>query len=98
MKKLLTLTGIALFVASAALAGDGAALYKSNCADCHGEKGDKSIGGSVPLKDLDSAEILKRLQGYAEGTYGGERKAVMHSIAKLHSANLKPLADYAGTL
>ena len=43
--------------------------------------------------------MQKMLEGYAAGTFGGSKKAVMENIAKKHSAeDYKALADYIGTL
>lgn len=88
---------MALLLASAAWAADGEALYKANCAGCHATDGSK-VHGEAALKDQDAAAILKKLQGYADGTYGGKSKTVMEAIAKKHKDDLKTIADYAGTL
>ena len=97
MKKLLIIAAMTLFAVSAAMAADGEALYKASCAGCHGGDGSKSAGGTTPLKDQDADTLLKHLQGYAAGTYGGEHKAVMENVAKKHPAEeLKAVADYIG--
>lgn len=99
MKKLAIVLSFVLFIASAALAADGAALYKSGCAGCHGMDGSKPTGNTTPLKDLDAATILSLLQGYKAGTQGGAHKEVMQRVVKEHSdEDLKAVADYAGTL
>lgn len=97
MNKIAIAVSIALFSASAVMAADGESLYKTSCVGCHGADGGKSVGGMAPLKGLGADTIFKRLQGYADGTYGGEHKAVMHEKAKKFSVEeLKALADYAG--
>ena len=101
MKKCLTILSLTAFAfaASMAFAADGAALYKASCAGCHGADGSKSSGGSKALKGQKADEVLKMLQGYAAGTFGGDKKAVMENIAKKHPAEeLKALSDYIGTL
>lgn len=90
--------GVLLVTASFALAanGDGADLYKSSCSSCHGEQGEK---GGEPLKGQDSDTIMKKLNGYRDGTYGGSKKQVMQSTVKRHSDDdLKKIADFIGTL
>ena len=101
MKKCLTILSLTAFAfaASMAFAADGEALFKASCAGCHGADGSKSTGGSAPIKGQKADETLKMLQGYAAGTFGGDKKAIMENIAKKHSAEeLKALSDYIGTL
>jgi mono/diheme cytochrome c family protein len=45
----------------AAFAADGAAVYKAKCATCHGPdgKGETSIGKSMKLRSLGSADVQK---------------------------------------
>lgn len=67
MKKIVALSFAALLVAGAlpALAGgaaDGAALYKSKCAMCHGADG-KKINKATGVRDLTSAEVQKQSDG-----------------------------------
>ena len=87
-----------LFAGSMALAAnDGETIYKS-CAACHGKDGSKPAGGSSPLKGQSAEETLKKLEGYAAGTYGGAQKTLMVNITKKHSAeDLKAVADYIAT-
>ncbi|HEY0142730.1 MAG TPA: cytochrome c [Thermoanaerobaculia bacterium] len=56
---------VALMTAPAALADaaiDGAAIFKSKCAMCHGAdgKGQTGMGRSMGLRDLGSAEVQKQ--------------------------------------
>ena len=46
----------------ASFADDGAALYKSKCAMCHGPdgKGDTAMGKTMKVKDLASADVQKQ--------------------------------------
>lgn len=88
-----------MFAGSMALAAsDGPTIYKS-CAACHGADGSKSAGGTHPLMGQSAADVVKKLEGYAAGTYGGAQKALMANIAKKHSAeDMKAVADYIATL
>jgi len=45
-----------------AFAADGAALYKSKCATCHGPdgSGQTTVGKSMKIRDLRSAEVQKQ--------------------------------------
>lgn len=95
MKKSLAILSLITFALGAgmAFAADGEAIYGS-CAGCHGEKGEK---GNNPLKDQSADELLKKLKGYADGSYGGEKKGVMVNIVKKHNdEELKAVADFIG--
>jgi mono/diheme cytochrome c family protein len=54
-----SLGSIAYAEGDAAAAPDGAALFKKNCAACHGAdaKGDTKIGQKMKIRDLTSAEV-----------------------------------------
>ena len=66
MMKKATVITIILFTLSLALpvmaAEDGAALFQTKCAACHGKTGaaDTSIGKSKNIKDLGSEDIQKQ--------------------------------------
>jgi|SRR5687767_14330793 len=64
MRKIVTLSFIAVLVIGAmpALAGgatDGAVIYKSKCAMCHGADG-KKVNKATGVRDLTSAEVQKQ--------------------------------------
>ena len=45
------------------------------------------------------ADLLKKLEGYKDGSFGAQRKLVMENVVKqLSDEQLKSLADYASTL
>ena len=70
---------------------DGAALYK-RCASCHGADGAKP---PHVLRGQTSADLLSKMKGYIEGTFGGQQKAVMSSMLKGFSPEeLQTLADH----
>jgi cytochrome c6 len=60
MKKLMFLL-LALVIALPALA-DGAAIYKTKCASCHGAdgSGQTPVGKSMKIRDLRSPEVQKQ--------------------------------------
>jgi mono/diheme cytochrome c family protein len=60
--KRIALVTIVLFISVTAFADDGAALYKSKCASCHGAdgKGQTAIGKTMKLRDLGSPEVQKQ--------------------------------------
>lgn len=61
-KSIAVLTLMLLAVAPAAFAADGAALYKSKCAMCHGPDGagQTTMGKNLKLRDLRSADVQKQ--------------------------------------
>ncbi len=101
MKKILaflSLAVLALTVTAAFAAADGATIYKS-CAGCHGADGSKQTGESVPLKGQTADALVKKLQGYASGSYGGKQKKIMENIASKHSAEeIAAVCDYISKL
>lgn len=85
----------ALLLASAALAEDGAALYKSKCAACHGPdgRGEVPMGKALKVKSLaatklSAAEIEKVV---AEGKPGTK----MLGIKGLSAEQVKAVSAYA---
>ena len=103
MKKLMIVASALLtfMTVSVAFASDNAAeLFKTHCQGCHG-----SDGGRVPAKDVapirgqSTDALLKMLEGYKDGSFGGTRKQVMTNVVKrLSSEQMKSVADYASTL
>lgn len=90
-------------LATVALVGfafaDAPASY-ATCKACHGVKGETNITtqnkSHVPA-NLAKADIVKALNGYKDGSYGGPMKALMKGqVAKLSDADIKALADYMG--
>jgi len=78
MKTFLMILGLASLLA----ASDGAALYKTQCASCHGPAGEnKALGKSQVIKEFSQEQIVTALKGYKDGSYGGAMKALMKSKA-----------------
>ncbi|MDX1295529.1 MAG: c-type cytochrome [Sulfurimonadaceae bacterium] len=90
MKTLLAILGLTAMLAAA----DGAALYKTNCASCHGATGEKkALNKSQVIKDFTQADFVAALKGYKDGTYGGAMKALMKGqVAKLSDADMEAIA------
>ncbi len=98
MKKLV----IATLVTAGALslmAADGKAL-SAKCTGCHGtDFGKKALGVSKVVKGMKADEIVKSLQGYKDGTYGGAMKGVMKGqVATYNDEQIKAVADYIAAI
>ena len=78
---------------SEAKSSDAAATYGSNCSSCHGEKGEgKSIFPKLAGQSKD--ELAKKLNGYKDGSYGKDKKAMMIPKAQnLNSDEIEQLAE-----
>jgi mono/diheme cytochrome c family protein len=90
---------VALLVACDAswAAADGAALYKTKCAQCHGAKGEGKPAMKAPaLKGvaLSADQIEQLLVQGAAGKKGPHAKA----ISGLTAEQAKAIADYVKTL
>lgn len=92
MKTLLAILGLTAMLAAA----DGAALYKSNCASCHGDAGEKkALNKSQVINTFSQEQIVTALKGYKDGTYGGAMKALMKGqSAKLSDADMEAIAAH----
>ena len=98
---LIVLSMVALVGAgTAALAAeDVAGLYKSRCAGCHGADGSKTIGDSPAIKGMPAGDVVTKLKGYADGTYGGKLKQTMVNPAKkLSDEERNALGEYINKL
>lgn len=103
-------TAIALFAVVAfcrsAVADDGAALWKANCAMCHGKdgKGDTMMGHRLSLKDLTNPKVQasftddEATKDIKDGiTENGEKK--MRAFGdKLTDQQIKDLVAYVRSL
>ena len=103
MKKtliLLSLFALACAGSAAFAAPDATAdLYKSRCAGCHGADGSKTMGGSAAIKGMPVESVVAKLNGYADGTYGGRLKQTMVNPAtKLSADERRALAEYISKL
>jgi len=55
---------------------DASMVYAAKCAGCHGVKGEgKSMFPKLAAQS--KADIVKKLKGYKDGSYGKDKKAMM---------------------
>jgi len=90
MKTFMMMLGLTAMLAAA----DGAAIYKANCASCHGAAGEKkALNKSQVIKDFSQEQIVTALKGYKDGSYGGAMKALMKGqAAKLSDEEINAVA------
>ncbi len=93
MKKIIAT--VALIATTSLFANGGDVLYKK-CAGCHGIKAEKAaLGKSKIVANMSKDEIVKSLQGYKAGTYGGAMKGIMRGqVASLEDKDFNALAEY----
>jgi cytochrome c6 len=97
-KLLLALPLVFLF-AVPTQAQDGAALYKSKCATCHGVdgKGDTPVGKALKLRDLGSGDVQKQTdEQLTDITAAGKGKMPAYKD-KLTAEQIKQLVAYMRT-
>ncbi|MGB7554896.1 MAG: cytochrome c [Candidatus Korobacteraceae bacterium] len=94
MKRYLMMLAAVALVSSMAWAQDGAALYKSKCAMCHGAMGEGKVGPSLQKTALTQQQITDLLANGAAGKKAPHTKA----ISGLTAAQAGELATYVGTL
>ena len=99
MKKLTLVTVLTVGALSLMAAPDGKAL-SAKCSGCHGaDFGKKALGVSKIVKDMKEDEIVKALEGYKAGTFGGPMKGVMKGqVASYSDAQIKAVAKYIKSL
>lgn len=92
MKSLAALA-VLLLAISTAWAKDGASIYKSKCASCHGAQGEGKVGPKLAGASLSEDDIVKVL------TTGGLPKAPHTKAFKgANATNAKQVAAYVKTL
>lgn len=94
VKKLVLLSAIGL---SSLMAANGAKLYAAKCAECHGGDGkETSVAGKAIAGGSDA---LAKLNGYKNGTFGGDQKAIMQgNVAALSDSEISTIASYVDSL
>lgn len=103
MKKISILAFALLIAAPAAFAGggpDGAALFKTKCAMCHGPDGagQTAMGKSLKLRDLRSADVQKQTDAeLAKWIADGKGKMPAYKT-KLSAEEITALVGYIRTL
>lgn len=89
----LTFMAVLLLAASTALAKDGATIYKSKCAACHGTQGEGKSGPKLAGTSLSEDDIVNLL------TKGGQPKAPhIKPFKGANAQNAKLVAAYVKTL
>jgi cytochrome c6 len=75
---------------------DGASLYKSRCASCHGAdgKGDTAIGKSMHLRSLASPEVQKESDQELTAIIADGKGAMPAYKGKLSAEQVKDLVGY----
>jgi mono/diheme cytochrome c family protein len=91
MKRMLLSAVAILFAASAVCAEDGASLYKSKCAGCHGLDGQGKSGPKIAA--INEQRVIDVL------TKGGQPKAphIKH-MSHVSSHQAKQIAEYVQSL
>ncbi len=81
------------------MAANGKALTQK-CAGCHGvDFSKKALGVSKVVKGMKAEEIVKALEGYKAGTFGGSMKGVMKGqVATYSDADIQAVAKYIAGL
>ena len=94
MKRYLMILAAFAALSTLAWAQDGAALYKSKCAMCHGAMGEGKIGPSLQKTSLSEAQIADLL------TKGAAGKKAPHSkpVAGLTADQASSVATYVASL
>ncbi len=78
---------------------NGEALFKT-CASCHGTKGEKeALGKSQVIAGWDKDRVIKALNGYKDGSYGGVMKGIMKTHVDTKTPEeISALAEYISKL
>jgi cytochrome c6 len=77
IRSLIGTASLLLLTGSVALAADGAAIYKAQCAKCHGDTGQADTGvakamkvpalaGDANLQKMSEADVVARIKGNAK--------------------------------
>jgi len=85
---------MATLLSTVTWAQDGAALYKSKCAMCHGAMGEGKVGPSLQKTSMTQDQIVDLLTKGASGKKAPHSKAMSGLTADQATA----LATYVGTL
>lgn len=90
---------LVLLIAVPGFAADGPALFKQQCAICHGPKGDGNTpaGKSMKVRDLGSSEVQK-LSDAELGLVIAKGKGKMPAFPRLSANDVKALVSVIRSL
>ena len=85
----IVLAALAMMMSTAAFAEDGAALYKTKCAACHGAAGEGKMGPTLKGTKANVADVI---------TKGGLKGPHAKAIAGVTDDQAKAIATFVGGL
>lgn len=90
------LIAVALTWSVPMLAADGAALYKSKCAACHGADGtgDTPVGKNLKVKSLASPDVQKQTDDELSKTISSGKGKMPPFAGKLSADELKAVVQF----
>jgi mono/diheme cytochrome c family protein len=94
MKRIIVSLATLVVLSGLAFAQDGAALYKSKCAMCHGAAGEGKVGPSLQKTTMTEAQIDALIANGAAGKKAPHSKGV----AGLSADQAKTIATYVASL
>ena len=70
------------------------------CSACHGVDGSrKALGKSLSIKGWNTEKTMNALNGYKNGTYGGEMKGIMKAqVSELSDEDIRLVSKYISEL
>jgi cytochrome c6 len=100
MKAALTVLTFTLVFSTWSFADGGADTYKSKCAMCHGAdgKGDTSMGKTMKVRDLGSADVQGQSDADLNGIITNGKGKMPKYDGKLTSDQISDLVKYIRTL
>lgn len=72
---------------------DGASFYKQNCANCHGDRGEKTPGQTAPLAGRDATILALTIRAYRSQTNSEIGAYTMHKTSQLMKDATVNLSD-----
>jgi len=100
MKAVLTVLAFTVVFSTWSLADGGADTFKGKCAMCHGAdgKGDTSMGKTLKLRDLGSADVQKQSDADLSGIITNGKGKMPKYDGKLTADQIKDVVKYIRTL
>ena len=94
MKRFIVTLATLAVLSSLSFAQDGAALYKSKCAMCHGAAGEGKIGPSLQKTSMTEAQIA----GFVTDGAAGKKAPHTKGVAGVSADQAKAIATYVVSL